>query len=198
MNSIKEMEMNETAESLAAGAAAGDREAFGKLYEQFFDRIYRYIYYRTLNRESAEDLCSRTFLKALDSLDSFDAGRGSFSSWLYRIAANSVTDEFRKSGRYETVTDIWDFPGSEDHTVDVHNRIYWEKLKPVFDRLPPERKEIVLLRVWDGLSFPEIAAVTGKTEAACKMSFSRTIEQLRKSVPFSMLLMFIVFKNLVL
>mgnify|MGYP006312730055 CR=1 FL=1 len=55
-----------------------EKEAFGDLYELYFEKIYRYIYYRTLNRETAEDLCSKTFLKALDGLRAFNPEKGSF------------------------------------------------------------------------------------------------------------------------
>jgi len=190
--------MEDDPEKLASDAGAGDKKAFGRLYELYFDRIYRFIYYRTLNRETAEDLSSRTFLKALDGIGGFKAGKGSFGSWIYRIASNALIDHFRKNGRFEMVTGVWELPSEEDPVVDIHNRIYWEKLKPVFDELSPEKKEIIIMRVWDDLSFREISELTGKSEAACKMSFKRTLDGLRKSVPLSMLMLFIVFKSTVL
>ena len=181
-------------EKLAAAAANGDSEAFGGLYEMFFDRIYRYVYYRSLHRETAEDLCSKTFLKALDRLSTFNPEKGAFSSWIYRIASNTLTDHFRQSGRIEFQSGVWDLPSDEDHVIDVHNKIYWEKLKPVLDSLPSDKREIVIMRVWDDLSFREIAELTGKSEAACKMSFGRTLTLLKDSVPFSVLLLFVTFK----
>ncbi|MBI9107300.1 MAG: sigma-70 family RNA polymerase sigma factor [Spirochaetales bacterium] len=190
--------MENEPEKLAAAARAGDAQAFGSLYELYFDRIYRFIYYRCLHRETAEDLCSKTFLKALGGLTGFDSEKGSFGSWLYRIALNNLTDHFRKSGRFEVVSDVWELPSEQDPLFDAHNRLYWEKLKPVFDELEPAKKEIIIMRVWDGLSFGEIAELTGRSEAACKMTFKRTIVALRKSVPLSMLMLFIVFKQSVL
>lgn len=183
---------------LAAAAGTGDKEAFGSLYELYFDKIYRFIYYRTLCRETAEDLCSKTFLKALGGIKGWDSRRGSFNSWIYRIASNTLTDHFRKSGRFEMVSGVWELPSDENPVVDVHNKLYWDKLKPVFDELSSDKKEIVIMRVWDDLSFREIAELTNKTEAACKMSFRRTLDGLRKSVPLSMLMLFIIFKNTVL
>lgn len=199
MNKRKDVNiMGKEPEKLAAETLAGNSEAFGLLYEMFFDRIYRYIYYRTLQREIAEDLCSQTFLKALDKLSTYKPDKGAFGSWLYRIAANTLTDHFRTSGRLEFYSGVWDLPSENDHVIDVHNKLYWEKLKPVLDDLPPEKRELIIMRVWDDLSFREIAEITGKTEAACKMSFKRTIDGLRNSVPLSMLMLFIVFKHTVL
>ncbi|MDC7127222.1 MAG: sigma-70 family RNA polymerase sigma factor [Spirochaetales bacterium] len=187
--------MTDSTQELAVLAASGDTKAFGQLYELYFDRIYRYIYYRTLGRETAEDLCSKTFLKALDKLNSFKPERGSFNSWLYRIALNCIKDEYRKNSRYEIVSGVWDLASEEDHTIDTHNRIYWEKLRPVFEELPAEKREIVLLRIWDEFTFAEIAELTGKTESACKMSFGRTLVQLKDSAPFSVLLLLVILKN---
>ena len=185
--------MNHDSEKLAAAAARGDSDAFGKLYDLYFDRIYRFLYYRTLHRETAEDLCSKTFLKALGALSGFRPEKGSFSSWLYRIASNTLIDHFRTAGRLETVSDVWELPSGEDPSAEVDNRLCWEKFKPVFDKLEAGKKEIIIMRVWDELSFREIAELTGRTEAACKMSFKRSLDTLRKSVPFSMFMLFIIF-----
>ena len=67
-------------------------------------------------------------------------------------------------------------------------------MKPVLDELPDDKREIIIMRIWDELSFREIAELTGKSEAACKMKFSRTLKQLKESVPFSILLLFITFR----
>ncbi|MDC7226231.1 MAG: RNA polymerase sigma factor [Spirochaetales bacterium] len=186
------------ASKLAPAAAGGDSAAFGKLYELYFDRIYRYLYYRTLHRETAEDLCSKTFLKALDKLSGFKPSKGSFGSWIYRIALNSLIDHYRASSKIEFHSGVWDHPSDGDHVMDVHNKLYWEKLKPALEELPSEKRELIILRVWDDLSFREIAELTGKSEAACKMSFSRTLKFLKDSVPFSVLMMFIAFKTTVI
>ena len=198
MNMLKDVKMADDALKLVQAAASGDSGAFGQLYEVYFDRIYRYLYYRTLHREAAEDLCSKTFLKALEKLSTYSMEKGSFSSWLYRIAANNLVDHFRKTGRVELISGVWDLPSEEDHVIDVHNRIYWEKLKPVLDDLPSDKRELIMMRVWDGLSFSEISELTGKSEAACKMGFGRTLKLLRDSVPFSILVLFITFKTTIM
>ena len=193
MNNKRNNILTTETDNLVKDARKGSAEAFGRLYELYFDRIYRYIYYRTMHRETAEDLCSKTFLKALDSLNHFNSDKGSFSSWIYRIASNSVTDYFRSSVRKESPADVWEIPSEEDYVVDVHNRIYWEKLKPGLMGLPADMREIIMLRIWDDLSFAEIARITGKSEASCKMSFGRTLKHLKNTVPLSLYLLFISF-----
>jgi len=174
-------------EELIQKAQKGDREAFGRLYDLHFDRIYRHIYYRTLHRETAEDLTSQVFLKALDKLDGFRPDRGSFSAWVFGITGNLLIDHFRRKGRTEEVSAVWDLPDGEDFTLDLHNRMIWDQVKPALDNLPPDKRNILILRIWENLSFREIAEVTGKTEGACKMAFARTLEQLREVLPPALL-----------
>ncbi len=189
------METND--ERLAEETRNGNPDAFGKLYEKYFDRIYRYLYYRTLHRETAEDLTAHSFMKALDKLSTFNHRKGAFGPWLYRIAGNLLIDHFRKSGKMETTSAVWDLPSEEDFIIDVHNKMYWEKLKPVLDTLETDKREIVIMRIWDNLSFPEIAEITEKSVGACKMSFTRTLKILKDTVPISLLMVFISFTRLI-
>src|SRR5512140_1874530 len=80
---------------LVQRACMGDRDAFGALYESTFDRIFRYIFFRVSNDETAEDLASKVYLKAWESLPRFQAGNSPFIAWLYTIAHNTVIDHYR-------------------------------------------------------------------------------------------------------
>ena len=73
---------------------AGNLEHFGEIYDVYIKKIYNFIYYKTHHKETAEDLTSETFRKALSNIKSFDTHRA-FSSWLYRIAQNTVIDHYR-------------------------------------------------------------------------------------------------------
>jgi RNA polymerase sigma-70 factor (ECF subfamily) len=76
-------------------AAKTDPEAFGKLYQRYVDKIYSYIYYRTSNREDAEDLTAKTFHRALSHIGRYKHKGRPFSAWLYRIAHNLVANWHR-------------------------------------------------------------------------------------------------------
>src|ERR1044071_6299092 len=73
----------------------GDRDAFGCLYETYLDRIHRYIYFRVMDPEVAEDITSLVFLRAWEKLETFQSGRSPFAGWLYRIAHNAIIDHYR-------------------------------------------------------------------------------------------------------
>ncbi|MFA6604290.1 MAG: RNA polymerase sigma factor [Patescibacteria group bacterium] len=173
---------------LAARCRQGDAKAFGELYDLHFRKIYDFIYYKTHHRETAQDLASETFFKALKSISSFDPDRGSFSSWIYRIARNTVTDHYRTSRAHLNIDDAWDLASGSDTAADVDALMKVSAVREALQRLKPEQRDIVILRVWQELSYQEIAAALGKSEASCKMSFSRSVRELRASLPLNLLI----------
>jgi len=95
-------------------AAKDDSEAFGKLYDKYYPRIFRYIYHRTLNVQLTEDLTSNTFFAALRHIGRFRWKRIPFGAWLYRIATNEVNMHWRKK-RLSTVS--LDAPDENDRQL---------------------------------------------------------------------------------
>jgi RNA polymerase sigma-70 factor, ECF subfamily len=178
---------------LALSCQRGHPDAFDTLYMRHLKGIYAFVYYRVTDRMTAEDLTSQTFLKALERIGSFDHRKGAFSTWLYRIARNTVTDHFRTRHPHEDIDAVWDLPGADDPTLDAQTQIAREQVRVHLQQLPHDKRDLIILRLWDGLSYKEIAEVTGKSEASLKMMFSRTIADLRASMPpssFALLLAF--------
>ena len=163
----------------ALKAKSGDTEAFGAVYDAFIERIYRFVYYKTHHKETAEDITSEVFRKALQGIGSFDPAKGSLSGWLYRIARNSVIDHYRTARPADAIDDMWDLAADADASRDVDAMIVAENLQQHLAVLTSEQRDIVLMRVWEGMSYREIAEAVGKTEAACKMAFMRGIDRLR-------------------
>jgi RNA polymerase sigma-70 factor, ECF subfamily len=166
---------------------------FTRLYDQYVEKIYRFIYYKTHHKETAEDLTSTVFIKALEAFSSFDEGRGGFSGWIYQIARNTVIDHYRSKKSLVNVEDVWDLSDKEDIERDADASLKLEGVKEYLGRLKPEQREIVLLRVWEGMSYKEIAEATSRSEDSCKMMFSRTIRRLREEMPLSLFLCFLFF-----
>ncbi len=178
---------------LAERSRAGDREAFAGLYDAYAQKIYRYLYYRIQNRHTAEDLTSTVFLKALNGIGSFDPEKGSVSAWFYTIARNALTDHFRTQKATVDLEDVWD--ALVDGTDLVRDADTAERLKDVDKHLmtlTAAQRDVVIMRLWDGLSYAEIAEATGKSEAACKMTFSRGITTLRSVMPLTAFLLFLI------
>ncbi len=162
---------------------------FDALYTANVDSIYRYLYRRTLHRMTAEDLTSTTFLKALEKIDMFDPSKGGFGGWVMTIAKNVLTDHFRALKPSVDIDDVWDLSSDDDVAADVEDKDAHRELRAALAKLPKDKREIVLLRVWEDLSYAEIAAVTGKTEGNAKVIFSRAMKDLRGLLPLSTLLL---------
>lgn len=177
----------------AEKSRGGDRKAFAKLYDRFVTPIYRFVYFRVYNNGLAEDLTSQTFLKAVENIASYDRKKGKFSSWLYRIARNLVIDYYRSRKKTVELDDTWDIPSGVDIEDDAHRNDLAERLKGLMDILTGEQREIVVMRLWQELPYNEIAEVLGKSEAGCKMMFSRAIAKLRDEADFlALVILFLV------
>lgn len=177
---------------LIAAAQSGDAESFGRLYDGYAAKIHDYLYYRLHHRETAEDLTSRTFLKALEKLGTFDPAKGSFSGWIYRIARNSLIDHYRSDRPDLDIEDVWDaLRDRKDLARDTETRERLAQVESAITVLPRTQRDVVIMRLWDELSYAEIAAITGKSEAACKMTFSRALAALRTSLPPAAFILFI-------
>lgn len=170
----------------------GNLKEFGVLYDMHVKRIHDFIYFKTYHKETAEDLVSKTFMKALENIKKYNAKIGSFSSWLYRIARNTVIDHYRTSKNTVDIEDIWDLASKQDIKSDIEVKEGLVKVKTYLAKLTPENRDIVILRVWQEMSYAEIAEVLGKSEDSCKMMFSRTIAKLKKEMPAATFVLFML------
>ena len=173
----------------------GNLDEFTELYNQYFEKIYRFIYYKTHHQQTTEDLTSQVFIKTLENIDRFNPRQGLFSSWLYRIARNKVIDYYRTEKKEFDITGFWDLKTGGKIDYDLENKEKLDEVRRYLDKLKPEQREIIVMRIWDGLSYQEIAEVLNKKEANCKMIFSRTMRKLREEIPLALLIILLI-KNL--
>lgn len=173
---------------VVARAKAGDSLAFGQLYDHYFDAIYRFVYYKVFSKDVAEDITSDTFMKALSRISSYDDKRGQFSTWLYQIARNTVIDYYRTQKSHLSIDDTFDIPFDERTEEQIDVLASLKKVEAYLQKLPARQREIIMMRVWEGKSFKEIAVAIGGTESSIKMAFSRSIRQLRAECGESALL----------
>lgn len=168
-----------------------DMSPFLGIYDTHHERIYRYHFARTRHRETAEDLTSHTFLKAYEHFSRFDASKASATTWLYRIARNTLIDHLRRLRPSQPVDELAEMlPSGEDAAQGVIAREAVEQARTLLAHLSEEQRHIVLLRVWDDLSYAEIADIIGKKEGACKMAFRRALQTMRQHAgPTALLLL---------
>ncbi len=157
-----------------------EQKKFSELYKTHIDKIYRFVYFKTHHKQTAEDLVSQTFFKALQNIKDFDPNKGKFSSWLYRIAKNCVIDHYRTRKSEIDIYDIWDLAGTQDIKRDSELKDRLEQVEKHLKHLPGEQRDIILMRTWGEMSYKEIAEIVGKSKDNCKNIFSRSINKLRK------------------
>ncbi len=164
-------------------AQNGDRQAFGEVYDGFVKKLYDYAFFRVKDRQSAEDIVADTFMKALEHIGSFDPKKGSAASWLYRIARNTLVDQYRVNKKTTGFPEDFDVADTKDLKTQIENKDMLKKVEIALEKLSEREREIITLRVWDELSYKEIAEVLGKSEASLKMAASRALKELRTHVP---------------
>jgi len=173
------------AEALLVNQAKQNANAFGLLYERYVDRIYAYIYNRVHNNQEAEDLTARTFYRALSKLDSYEDRGLPFSAWLYRIAHNLVANYHRDHSRRQFVPlEVVNVPGQRrDEPEEVIEREEdHETLWEAIERLPAERRDLLIYKFGNRLSNLEIGDLMDKSEGAIKSLYFRTLAALRKEL----------------
>ena len=177
-----------SSQALVTRAQSGDGEAFGALYDQYVDMVYRYVLHRVGDRQVAEDLTSETFLRALRRLSSFTWQGRDIGAWFVTIARNLVADHY-KSSRYrlELTTDDVAQSGAppvvEGPEGEVLASLENAVLLDAVRRLGPEQQECVALRFLQGLSVQETALVMGKNDGAVKALQYRAVKALGRLLP---------------
>jgi len=170
-------------ESLVRRAQQRDQEAFSQLYEQYFDKIYRYLILRIGNQMEAEDLTQQVFLKALKSINAFQWKGIPFSAWLYRIAHNLAVDCLRKRTRSpEECLEPSDAVSDSNPQLEVERKSDIEQLVKACRGLTQAQREVISLRFASELPIAYVAKIMGKSEGAIKALQHSAIVALRKII----------------
>jgi RNA polymerase sigma-70 factor (ECF subfamily) len=161
----------------------GDSDAFAQLYDAYFDRIYRYVYFRVLADEVAEDISSQVFLKAWEKVGSYQPGQSPFIAWLYRIAHNAVIDHYRTSKIAIALDEARPVEISQEDGTDEKLDLQFasQQLREALKELTEEQQQVLILKFINGLSTPEIARQLGKQQGAVRALQMRALQGLAKS-----------------
>jgi len=168
-------------EGLVRRAQQRDQQAFTKLYEEYFDKIYRYIALRIGNKTEAEDMTQQVFLNAIKSISSFKWKGIPFSAWLFRIAHNQVVDYLRKKARHITVPLVESLSNTDGNPELVaEQNLDMERVLLATQQLTKTQREVISLRFAGGLSIAEAAKAMGKSQGAVKALQHSAIVALRR------------------
>ena len=148
---------------------SGDESALASLIERHQSKIYGFIYSKINDRDLSDDIFQDTFIKVIKTLKSQSYNEeGKFLPWVMRIAHNLVVDHYRKAKKmpYQRETDEYSiFNYMADNCLNIEGQIISEQvetdLAKLLDELPADQKEVLVMRMYQDLSFKEIADLTG-------------------------------------
>ena len=189
---VADMDLGEEKELVRQAQKAPD--AFAKLYDQYYPRIFGYVLRRSANLEAAQDITSETFLKALGKLWQFRWRNVSFSSWLYKIATNEINQYFRKAEYKKSVSleelqeqgfELLSSHDPENELIEAQEKLEQHQefleIQRKIVRLPAKYQEVITLRFFEKKQIKEIAEILGKREGTIKSLLHRAVEKLRET-----------------
>jgi RNA polymerase sigma-70 factor (ECF subfamily) len=189
---LANMDLSEEKELVRQAQKAPD--AFAKLYDQYYPKIFGYALRRTANLEAAQDVTSETFFKALKKLWQFQWRNISFSSWLYKIAANEINQYFRKAEYKKSISleelqeqgfELISPHDPESELIEAQEKLEQHQdfleIQEKIVRLPAKYQEVIALRFFEKKQINEIAEVLGKKEGTIKSLLHRAVEKLREA-----------------
>lgn len=147
----------------------GDERSLEALMKRHNRRIFNFIYSKIFDREITEDIFQDTFIKVIRTMKLGKYNEeGKFLPWVMRIAHNLVIDHYRKSNRmprYEGSAEFHVFSVLQDDKLNAEKRLIRDQIETdlgeMVDRLPPEQQDVVRMRMYQDMSFKEIAEKTG-------------------------------------
>lgn len=163
--------------------AQTDQDAFSDLYEYFFPRVYNFLFSRVKNRDAADEIVSIAFEKMFRNLPDYQPDKAAFSTWLFRIAQNCMTDYFRRQQNRREAT--WEdfFDPADEHPTPEGMALIEEgnqELLQAMEKLKDRERRIVELKFWSGLSNQEIAAIEEISAGNVGIILFRALGNLKK------------------
>jgi len=172
--------LNESQEAaLIRRCQRGDKEAFGKLVEQYRSVLFGTAYLMMRDRGLAEDVVQEALIQIWKYLPSFRL-KSSIKTWLVRIAINEVKQQTRKKKlpMIPLESAIQEIDRMNDTETTLTQNEERQSLRKALDKLVPEHREAIVLHYYSDLTVPEIAAVTGQREGTIKSRLSRALDRL--------------------
>ena len=168
--------------ALVRRSQTGDQDAFACLYNAYLDRIYRYVYFRVDDQQLAEDITSQVFLKAWEKLHSYQIDSSPFIAWIYRIAHNTVVDNYRTRKTSISLENVK--PAEISHIDGIDEKLDLQlesqQLRAALQELTEEQQQVLILKFVAQRSTEEIAQQLGKQPGAIRAVQMRALQGLAR------------------
>ena len=162
-------------------AQGGDADVIGALYQRYRVDVFRYLYYRVGDQQTAEDLTAEVFLRMIRALERYRAGNTPFEAWLYQIARNMAIDHHRKMKiRNHLPLDENLVSETGDVGQEVELGLTSELLVKALAELNEVQRDVLILRFVNGVRIAQVAQMLHKSESAIKAHQRRALLALRE------------------
>lgn len=165
-------------------ARQGDQAALGMIYDCLYPSVFRYIYYRVSDQETAEDLAAEVFVRMVERIGAYEQRERPILAWLYTIAHHLVTDHYRLRSKVDPLPLEESLVAGEtcqpDQTAD--RRQDRECLVRAMACLTEEQRQVILLKFVEDRDIAEVAAVLGKNERAIRSLQHRALAALHRVI----------------
>jgi RNA polymerase sigma-70 factor (ECF subfamily) len=165
-------------------AKAGSIDAFGQLYERYFNQIYRYVRSRVQEVADAEDLCEDVFLKAFKAIDRYRERGHPFSAFLYQVARNRLVDHYRRDKPASSLESLGERAAQSaalDEALIRQDEAHW--VMDALGNLPEDYQEVIRLRILLEMPTVEVAGWLERSEGAVRVLLHRALKALREAIP---------------
>lgn len=172
-------------EQLLRAAKDGDSQAFGRIYEAYAERVFRYLYSHLDDRLDAEDLTEEVFLRAWQALPAFRPRGVPFRAYLFRIAHNALIDHYRQARRRQPELNLDDHPVQDfrpEPEQALQASLQSQHLRRLLGQLRPDYRTVLSLRFLADLSPGETARVMKRSAGAVRILQYRALQSLRELI----------------
>jgi RNA polymerase sigma factor (sigma-70 family) len=174
MNERAQMENSEELQNAILKAKAGSEEAFHTVFNLTSDKLFNYALVHTKNREDATDITQESYIELWKSLQSFAyRGHEQFMGFLFIIIKRRLAKYYKGENKLKQISE---FHVEEVYEPETEN---YQHLSSKVEQLPPKHQEVIRLRYWSALTFPEIGATLGIKETTAKVLHHRAIKNLK-------------------
>lgn len=161
------------------------KEQFSKIYDQYIDSIYRFIFIKVDSSQTAEDICSETFARGWRIFSRKKGRIKNFRAFLYKVAHNLVVDFYRKKNKINVVSvddskELSDPALTVDHKSLVNSDI--EDIRKALSTLNDTYQNVIIWRYLDEMSISEIATLLHRREGTVRVLLSRALKALKSQL----------------
>jgi len=169
---------------------AGDENSLSTLINRHQSKIYGFIYSKLSDRDMADDIFQDTFIKVIKTLKSNSYNEeGKFLPWVMRISHNLIIDHYRRNKKmpmFRETEDFSIFSIMSDNVPNIESQLITSQvesdLRKLIEELPEDQKEVLVMRMYQDLSFKEISELTGVSINTALGRMRYAIMNLRKVI----------------